>query len=98
MNPKWDDETQDNNLIIDKIKDGYYTATNWALANPDKVYRIGNVVANGLMNPKWDDEELMSRRPVQEKTKKPSKLRPTEVQAADNTLFALGELIAEGDN
>jgi len=90
-----DDEAQDNNLIIDKIKDGYYAATNWALANPDKVYRITNVIANGLSNPKWDDEELVARRPIQEKTKKPSKLRPTEVQA-DNTLFALGDLIAEG--
>jgi hypothetical protein len=55
------EDYQDDELVMGAIKNGYYTATNWVLANPAKVYGIGNVVANGLMNPKWDDEELMAK-------------------------------------
>jgi len=28
------EDIQDNNLILDRIKNGYYDATNWALRNP----------------------------------------------------------------
>jgi len=69
------DEVADNNLIWNSVKNGYYTATNWALANPDKIYAAGNFGANMLMNPKWDDELNAVEQAQKTETKKPKEPR-----------------------
>jgi len=82
---KRDDEVQDNNLIVNQIKDGYYTATNWALANPTKIYTIGNMVGNSLMNPTWDDELMFKK-----KTKKPVQQAEQTGESAQPTIPSHG--------
>jgi len=83
MNPKWDDEladdnlaledAQDDELVVNAIKNGYYTVSNAILTRPAMIATGINIGSNMLMNPKWDDELSAVEKAEKTETKKSEK-------------------------